>query len=117
MKQRGRPKGIPKAPGSGRQKGTGNIVPGRKAIAESVAETFARLGFNPLEEFVKLMPQLSPESQMKAIIAIAPYIAAPLKAPDAPVQPPFQVFANVDRAALLQAVNAPQLGGENGRED
>jgi len=81
-------------------------------VRESVAETFERLGFNPLEEFVRLMPQLSPDMQMKAIIAITPYIAAPLKAPETPQQPAFQVFANVDRAALLQAVNMPQNEGD-----
>jgi hypothetical protein len=113
MMKRGRPKGIAKSPNSGRQKGTGNVIPGRKAVAESVAETFARLGFNPIEELVKLMPQLSPDSQMKAIIAITPYIAAPLKAPEAPAQPAIQFLANVDRMALLQAANMPQSEGDS----
>lgn len=96
------------------------MVPGRKVIAESVAETFARMGFNPIEELVKLMPQLSPDSRAKTIVAVMPYIAAPIKAPEAPQQPAFQVFANVDRAALLQAVNQPQptlFEGNNDSED
>ena len=112
MAGKGRPKGSPKPQGSGRKSGSINIAPTAKfvdkAVRETVAETFERLGFNPIEELVKLMPQLSPDSQMKAIIAITPYIAAPMKAPETPQQPAFQVFANVDRAALLQAVNAPQ---------
>lgn len=121
MAGKGRPKGSPKPQGSGRKAGSINIAPTAKsvdkAVRETVAQTFERLGFNPIEELVNLMPQLSPDLRAKTIVAVMPYIAAPLKAPEAPQQPAFQVFANVDRAALLQAVNQPQPTLFEGNDD
>jgi hypothetical protein len=118
MAGRGRPKGSPKPEGSGRKIGSVNLAPTVPAIKETVAEAFLRLNFDPIAELVKLMPQLSPDSRAKTIVAVMPYIAAPMKAPEAPQQPAFQVFANVDRAALLQAVNAPPpLEVTDGSED
>jgi hypothetical protein len=86
-------------------------------VKETVAEAFRRMNFDPLEELVRVMPDLSPDARARTLVALLPYIAAPLKAPETPQQPAFQVFANVDRAALLQAVNGPPIGGANGRED
>lgn len=111
--RKGRPKGSPKVPGSGRKLGSTNIAPTVPAIKETVAEAFRRLNFDPIAELVKLMPELSPDSRAKTIVAMMPYVAAPLKAPDTPALPAFQVFANIDRAALLQAVNAPTFEGKN----
>ena len=82
-----------------------------------MAEAFNRHGFDPIAELIPLMPQLSPDSRAKTIVAVMPYIAAPIKAPEAPQQPAFQVFANVDRAALLQAVNQTQPTLFEGNDD
>jgi len=116
MTGRGRKKGIAKPPGSGRQKGVTNLVPSRAAISETVAQTLGRLGFDLVEEMIKLLPALLPEVRLKAMATLLPYIAAPMKTPETPAQPAFQVFANIDRASLLQAVNMPLPSIEPSRD-
>lgn len=81
---------------------------------ETVAETLGRMDKNPVEEIIKLMAQLPPDSQLRAWQSLLPFVHAQVKAPEAPQQPAFQVFANVDRAALLQAVNQPVPEIEDG---
>ena len=105
--RRGRPKGSPRPEGSGRKPGGRNLVPSSPVFKETILEAFRRLNFDPLTELVKLMPQLSPDSRARTIVAILPYVAAPVKAPETPQQPAFQDFANVDRAVLLRAVEMP----------
>lgn len=115
--RKGRLKGSPKVAGSGRKAGVPNKLPVVRVVNETVAAAFRRLNFDPIAELVKLMPELSPDARAKTIVAMMPYIAAPIKAPETPAQPAqpaFQVFANIDRAALLQAVNAPTPSLERG---
>lgn len=111
--RKGRLKGSPKVAGSGRKAGVPNKLPVVRVVNETVADAFRRLNFDPIAELVKLMPELSPDVRAKTIVAMMPYIAAPIKALETPAQPAFQVFANIDRASLLQAVNSPTFEGNN----
>lgn len=110
MNKRGRPKGIPKPPGSGRQKGQANLLPSKRSIDETLRQALERLNFDPLAKLIEVIEKVDPVEQGRIVLAMMPYLHAQVKAQETPQQPAFQVFANVDRAALLQAVNSKPEG-------
>lgn len=71
----GRPKGIAKVPGSGRKKGSVN-----KRTLLRVDEVLSARGLNPVEEILKLMPDLPPVEQARQWHEILKYVQPIMKA-------------------------------------
>lgn len=61
-------KGMPRIPGSGRQKGTPNK---RKLV--NVDEMLSQAGKHPIKEILALLPYLEPVDQVKVWLSILPY--------------------------------------------
>lgn len=61
-------------PGAGRPKGSKN----KKRVLR-VEETLVAKGLNPIEEIIRLIPELKKEEQVEAWQKLVPYYQAPIK--------------------------------------
>lgn len=93
-------KGRPKPEKSGRKKGSVNKY-------KTARELFAELKFDPAKALYELLPQLTPETQVKALATLLQYHQPMFKPKDdetvAPT-PVNNVTVNIPTEALLNAV-------------